>query len=247
MGDASPAFFCCQPAAGLPSPPRPSPKGVVRGAAGESGLASRPRRPHSSGSPATADLGGTQPFASAAAKLWGGGILGSPFPVQPGVGGGDPYLETWRRLESDQSGEAGSSGLEQFCSCSFTCLQPRPILPVASDLRVGSSACRAEFVRDAFCPPRPELGPALSASQARLKLGETPLGLAARQNARPGLESRESLEIAQPRRPAERWPAAPSSAPPSPLLRGRSPAFSVRLLLIFTVAEGGGKGEDSYC
>lgn len=149
--------------------------------------------------------------------LVGGGILGAPFPVQPGVGGGDPYLETWRRLESDQSREAGSSGLEQFCSCSFTCLQPWPVLPVASDLRVGSSACRPGFVRDPFCPPRPELGPAFPASQARLKLGETPLGLAARQNARPGPESRESLEIAQPRRPAERWPAAPSSAPPSPL------------------------------
>lgn len=92
-GDASTAFFCCEQASGLPSPPPPNLKGVVKEAAWESLLEDDLLRTIS-GSPAMADRGsGIQPFAGAAAQI-GGGISCASFPAFPGFEGGNPYLGT---------------------------------------------------------------------------------------------------------------------------------------------------------
>ena len=158
VGDASPAFFCCQPAAGLPSPPRPSPKGVVREAAGESGLASRPRRPHS-GSPATADLGGTQPFASAAAKLWwGGASLAPPSQCSPVWG---EEIPTWKRggdWKAIRAGRQAHPGLNSSAAVPLRACNPGPFSPLRRTSELDPAPAAQDLSGTHFVLLGPSLG-----------------------------------------------------------------------------------------
>lgn len=101
MGDASPAFFCCEQASGLLLPPPPNPKGVVK-------EASDPI----SGSSAAADQGGNQPFGVAAAKMLGGGVVA--FLVPP-----SQSFRVWREeiltceRRGDQSRRQAPPGLKR--------------------------------------------------------------------------------------------------------------------------------------
>lgn len=71
------------------------------------------------------------------------------------------------------------------------------ILPLAPDLGGRSNDGSPEFIWDPLDPRgSPELGPAVLASQARLKLRETPLGLAARQKC--------PSRAGEPRNPGDR-------------------------------------------
>ena len=73
VGHASPTFFCYEQASGLPSPPTPNPKGVVKETAW---VGVGPQKLIFSSAPFLGLLplqtrGGIQPFAQAAAKIWG--------------------------------------------------------------------------------------------------------------------------------------------------------------------------------
>ena len=120
----------------------------------------------------------------------------------------------------------------------------RAILSLAPDPGGRSKAGSPAFIWDPLDPRRPpELGPALPASQARLKLGETPLGQAARQNARAGLESRESRRTFCRAGSGVRAAGAQGRASLAlPAAAAASLPFPLGYFSFFTVAKSWGKG-----
>lgn len=145
-------------------------------------------------------------------SFWGPS-LAPPASVFPGWERGNPYLGTGGRLEGDQSRRQDHLGLNisagvplrdpASCACkpgrSRPGIGPRPRPP-----RLEAQ----NFAGTHFVLANAELGPALAASQARPKLGEAHLGLADRQNARPGLESQDSR-----RRRARGWRQSAGGGP----------------------------------
>lgn len=147
-----------------------------------------------------------------------------------------PTWELGRRWEQ----EAGSP--LQLLFCAFQ--PPVPANPGPSARCVGARRPSPRPKPGARCVlARAELGPALPESQARLKLGGAPFGLAAPQNARPRAGGR--------RKPANARPGRRQSAgrphPGVRLPRNGGGASLPGWLFVLNGTEGGGRREDSDC
>lgn len=106
----------------------------------------------------------------------------------------------------------------------------------------GSTPEAQDLAGNQFGVASPKLRPAVPANQARLKLREAPLGQAARQNARLGLESREKRGERAPEAGGPRWLRAPGRASFRTAARPLSRPFCLTPFLFFMLLMTGGKG-----
>lgn len=126
-------------------------------------------------------------------------------------------------LEGDQSRRQAPPGLNRsaaviLCVPTSHACNPGPFCKLCRTSVAGSTPEAQDLSGHHSGVANPELGPAVPGSQARRKLGEAPLGQAARQNARLGLESRENEENVPP--------ALASGTQPRAALRTAAPPLS---------------------